>query len=64
MRYLLLVPLFLTTACAGAGWGNDPAAQFAHVTYDSEYTEEMLKAQSEACLRNTKFCDAFVEDTK
>lgn len=61
MRYLLLVSLLLTTACSS--WGNDPATQFANVTYNEKYLNEMVKARIKACQANAKFCEAFEMST-
>jgi len=57
MRYILIATLLLTSACSS--WGNDPASQFANVTYGEEYLNEMLNARLKACKANIKFCDDF-----
>ena len=55
MRYFLLISLLLTSACSS--WGNSPATQFANVTYDESYIQEMVRARVAACMNNPKFCD-------
>jgi hypothetical protein len=62
MKYLLLITLVLTSACSS--WGNAPAQQFANVTYDENYIEEMVRARVLACRNNPKFCDNYDSSTK
>jgi len=55
MKKLLLISLLFTGACSQ--WGNDPASQFASVTYDENYYIERAKSQILACQANPKFCE-------
>jgi hypothetical protein len=55
MKYLFLTAMLLTSACSS--WGNAPAQQFANVTYDENYIQEMVNARVAACLNNPQFCD-------
>lgn len=57
MKKLLLISLLLTSACSS--WGNDPASQFANVTYDSNYYEKMAKMQEDACVYRASACSAY-----
>ena len=57
MKKILLISLMLTSACSS--YGNDPASQFAGVTYDSAYYEKMAKMQEDACKLRSSSCSPY-----
>lgn len=54
MRLFLIGCLFLG-ACSS--YGNNPAAEFAHINYDQSYYDAML---AESCKVDEKFCTPYV----
>lgn len=57
MKKLLLISLLLTSACSS--WGNDPASQFANVSYDNNYYQKMWQMQEDACEMRKSSCSPY-----
>lgn len=57
MKKLLLISLLLTSACSS--WGNDPASQFANVTYDENYYRQLEIMRAAACEMSDSSCTPY-----